>query len=282
MKPGDDHEAGQRPQPDRGEHALLEPVVELEDLVRQRGSLVRIRRPKLRIVSSPPASSRTTTDADREDDLDVARQAAPERHEAGREPEDDDREQVEDPLDEDRPEGPRQRDAAVDLEQVRPVDVAELGRHEAVHEPRQEDDLDAVADLEQEAGLPDEHRPAQAAEREPDVEDRRRPRAAAAGSRRGILSGSSSSLKPGRARTNRTSRTIGRISEMIVRGCRRRRGQRELVRADLVVGRRSGGGGPAGIARASCRSSSGRRAARTRPGPRTRCTSFAAGVSRRT
>ena len=42
---------------------------------------------------------------------------------------------------------PKVRDSetgAVDLEQVGAVDVAELGRHEAVDEPREEDDLGRV------------------------------------------------------------------------------------------------------------------------------------------
>ena len=69
----------------------------------------------------------------------------PEAHVAGPEAEDRDREEVEDALDEDGPEGPAQRHGRVDLEEVGPVDVAELGRHEAVDEPADEDDLGAVA-----------------------------------------------------------------------------------------------------------------------------------------
>ena len=69
---------------------------------------------------------------------------------------------------------------------------------------------------------------------------------------------------------------------MIVRGWRRRRVERELVRADLVVRRRAGGGGagrgPAGIVPIIASAAW----ARTRPRPRARCTSFAAGPNRRT
>ncbi len=57
------------------------------------------------------------------------------------------------------PEGPADRHAGIQLEQVGPVDVAQLGRHEAVHEPRQEDDLGRVLGLERVAGGPDQERP---------------------------------------------------------------------------------------------------------------------------
>ena len=46
----------------------------------------------------------------------------------GREPQQHDREQVEDALDEDRAEGLAQRDVEVQPQQVGAVDVAELGR----------------------------------------------------------------------------------------------------------------------------------------------------------
>ena len=137
--------------------------------------------------------------ADREQELDLVGQAAAERPVAGRQTEDDDREQVEDPLDEHGPERPRQRDRAVDLQEVGPVDVAELGRDEAVHQPADEDDLRAVADLQPEARPPDEERPAPAAEREAEIEDEERgqqvPELAWA-----ISAGSWSRWKPGSAR----------------------------------------------------------------------------------
>ena len=56
---GEDDEARQRPEPDRPEDALLEPVVQLEDPMRQRQLGEDLRRPKLRSVSS--AAARTTT-----------------------------------------------------------------------------------------------------------------------------------------------------------------------------------------------------------------------------
>ena len=70
---------------------------------------------------------------------------------------------------------------AVDLEQVGAVDVAELGRHEAVDEPREEDDLGRVADADREARAAQQERPALAAQREADIEDERRPPAASTG-----------------------------------------------------------------------------------------------------
>ena len=150
------------------------------------------------------------------------------------EAEDDDREQVEDPLDEHGPERPAERDRAVDLEQVGPVDVAELGRDEAVDEPRDEDDLGRVADLEPVARPADEDRPAQAAQREAEVEDDER------GQQERLVrlldvARQLVELEPGQACANRTSRTSGRTIETIVRGWRSRRAQRQLVGADLVV-----------------------------------------------
>ena len=169
-QPGDHDQARQRPQPHGREDALLEPIVELDDPVRdgQRGD-----DPPAEVAhrEKPDREEDDEDDPGREDDLDLGRQPGPERDEAGREPQDDDREEVEDPLDEDGPERPRQRDRAVDLQQVRPVDVAELRRHQAVHQPGQEDDLRAVADPEREPGPPDQERPAQAPEREAGIED---------------------------------------------------------------------------------------------------------------
>ena len=122
----------------------------------------------------PRGEGEDDADADREHDLDLVGQAAAERPITRGEAEDDDREEVEHPLDEDRPERPRQRHRAVDLEQIRPVQVAELGRDQAVDQPADEDDLAGVADPEAEAGASDQQRPAEPAEREPDVEHRER------------------------------------------------------------------------------------------------------------
>ena len=70
-----------------------------------------------------------------EHDLDLVRQLPAEAPVAGGQAEHDDREEVQDPLDEDCPERPAERDRAVDLQEVGPVEVAELGRDEAVDEP---------------------------------------------------------------------------------------------------------------------------------------------------
>ena len=114
--------------------------------------------------------------ADRRHDLDLRREARPEAPEARGEAEARDREQVEDPLHEDGPEGPRERGVAVDLEQVGAVHVAELGRDHAVDEPGQEDDLGRVLRRAVEAGAAQEKRPAVAAQGEAEVVDRERRR----------------------------------------------------------------------------------------------------------
>ena len=182
-------------------------------------------------------------DADREDELDLPAAARPEAQEAGRRPEHDDREEVEDPLDEDGPERPAQRDRAVDLEQVRPVDVAELGRHEAVDEPGDEDDLGGVADPERDSRCPQE----QIAQRRPRsgkpevVDDERREQQQRV--RREDLAGQLVELEPRQGpTTNRTSRKSGRTIEMIVRGWRSRRPSDSWSASTSSLGRRSTGG----------------------------------------
>ena len=152
------------------EHAFLEPVVQLEDLVRQRqrdddlASEVAHRQQR-------EGEDGDDDHADAEHDLDGRREAAPEAPVAGGQPEGGDREQVEDPLDEDRAERPRHRRGAVDLQQVRPVDIAELRRHDAVHQPGQEDDLGRVLGRDPYPGAAQERRPAKAAQREAGIED---------------------------------------------------------------------------------------------------------------
>ncbi len=107
---------------------------------------------------------------DSEDHLDGGRQSAAEAPVAGREAEDRDREQVQDALDEDGPEGPRQRRGAVDLQEVGSVDVPELGRGDAVDQPREEDDLGGVLRPDAHPRAAQEDRPALAAQREAEVE----------------------------------------------------------------------------------------------------------------
>ena len=67
-----------------------------------------IRLPKLRTMNRPTASTDDDHQADREDELDLRRHAGAEAPEAGGEPQQHDREQVEDALDEDRAEGEAQ------------------------------------------------------------------------------------------------------------------------------------------------------------------------------
>ena len=83
-----------------------------------------------------------------------------------------DREQVQDALDEDGPERPRQRRGAVDLQEVGAVDVAELGRGDAVDQPREEDDLGGVLRPDAHPRAAQQERPALAAQREAEVEHR--------------------------------------------------------------------------------------------------------------
>ena len=59
-------------------------------------------------------------------------------------------------------------------QEIGPVQVAELGRHDAVHEPREIDDLGGVLDPDPEAGPAEEQRPAIAAEGETGIEDEER------------------------------------------------------------------------------------------------------------
>ena len=112
--------------------------------------------------------------ADDEDDLDRRRQPVAEAPVPGRDAEQGDRDEVEAALDEDGPERPAQRRRAVDLEQVGAVDVAELGRHDAVDQPGQEDDLGRVLHADAEAGPAQQDRPAQPTQREASVEDEER------------------------------------------------------------------------------------------------------------
>ena len=141
-----------------------------------------IRPPKLRTRVEPYGQDGDDDQADREDELDGRRHAAAEAPEAGREAKQHDREQVEDALDEHRPERSRQRDDVVDPQQVGAVDVAQLGRNEAVDQPADEDDLGRVADLPG-AGTAQQQLPAVAAQREADVVHAEGERAGTMGSR---------------------------------------------------------------------------------------------------
>ena len=151
---GQDGEPGDLALGIEGEDALLEALVVLERPACGSGSRARIRRPKLRTVKSPMASTMTTTTPSPRMKVTAGRQAGAEAPEAGRQAEDGDREEVEDALDEDRAEGPAERRVVVEREQVGAVDVAQLGRHEAVDQPADEDDLGRVADPDRSSPCP--------------------------------------------------------------------------------------------------------------------------------
>src|SRR5690606_20090221 len=85
-------------------------------------------------------------EADDEEGVDLGSGSAPEGPEprAQRQPGDDD--DVRRALDEDRSDRARDRGPEVPAQQVGAVQVSELGRNEAVHEPGQEEDLGRVAE----------------------------------------------------------------------------------------------------------------------------------------
>ncbi len=127
-------------------------------------------------MNSPDGGHDDHHDPDHEDQPDRGWQAVPEAVETDGQTEDRDGEDVQDPLDEDGPERPAQRGRAVHLEQVGAIDIAELGRHHAIDEPRDVQDLDRVAQADDEPGLAQEPFPAIATQREPEVEDDERER----------------------------------------------------------------------------------------------------------
>ena len=82
-------------------------------------------------------------------------------------PENDD--DVRDALDEDRSHGPGRRGTVAPLEQVGPVQVAELGGDQAVDEPREEEDLGRGHEADWRARAPQDEGPAEAPQREGQV-----------------------------------------------------------------------------------------------------------------
>ena len=115
----------------------------------------------------------------------------------------------------------RQRRGAVDLQQVGPVDVAELGRHDAVDQPREEDDLGGVLRPDAHPRAAQQERPALAAQREAEVEDRERQQDED-GVRGEDETGHDLSSSPLSA-TKTAMTATGTAIEMIVRGWRMRR-----------------------------------------------------------
>ena len=93
-------------------------------------------------------------------------------HAPGRQRQAEDDDDIRDALDEDRAHAAADRSPVVALQQPRPVQVPQLGGDEAVHEPRQEQDLGGVAERDRMAGPRQDEGPAIAAQREGQVVDR--------------------------------------------------------------------------------------------------------------
>ena len=123
---------------------------------------------------------------------------------------------------------------AVDLQQVGAVDVAELGRDDAVDEPGQEDDLGRVLRADPQAGALQQERPAPAAQREAGIEHDEGQRAPGAGSAARTSPGTFASCSPLIA-TKMAMIASGTAIEMIVRGWRRRRAMRHLLGVGLAL-----------------------------------------------
>ena len=150
-------------------------------------------------------------------------------------------------------------DRRVDLEQVGAVDVAELGGHEAVHEPRQAEDLGRVLDADVDPGAAQDQSPSAgraAGSRVEHDEGGEQQQLVRAGDARDDLRRTSIVEEQ---RDASTSSTSGMAIERIVRGWRRRRAERHLVRVTSP----SPGGGPAiGRGRRPARRAGGSRAVR--------------------
>ena len=109
----------------------------------------------------------------------------------------------------------------IDAQQVAAVDIAHLGRHDAVDQPADEHHLGRVLDLERVPGAPDEDRPALAPDGEADVVDahgRQQPPWVGVQDEHG----SWSRWKPGSAAASSSSTSSGTTMETIARGSRSR------------------------------------------------------------
>ena len=103
---GQDAEARQLPRDEGAEDALLEPVVQLEDLVRQEAQRDDDPAPEVAHREQPEGEHGHDDEADGEDHLDRRRQPVAEAPVAGGDAEQGDRDEIEDPLDEDGAERP--------------------------------------------------------------------------------------------------------------------------------------------------------------------------------
>ena len=114
----------------------------------------------------PDEDDQTERSAGDVEDVQVREDRATERHVTVDDQEPEDHEQVEKALRHDDPDGSRQRYPEAAFHQVAPVQIAELRRHQAVHEPAEEQDLEKVAPEDPRAALAEQARPADGADRE--------------------------------------------------------------------------------------------------------------------
>ena len=84
----------------------------------------------------------------------VGKDRAAEGDVADHDEEAEDGEKIEEPLRDDDADGARQRQAEASLHEVAAIEVAELRRDEAVHEPAEQQDLEEVAAADPHAALP--------------------------------------------------------------------------------------------------------------------------------
>ena len=81
----------------------------------------------------------------------------------------EDHDDVSDALDEDRAHRARRRGTVGALQQVRPIQVAELGRHQTVDEPREKQDLGGRGEADGRASATQDERPPEPAQRKGQV-----------------------------------------------------------------------------------------------------------------
>src|SRR5438874_8856081 len=103
------------------------------------------------------------------ENVQVRQDRATERHVAVDDKESKHHEQVEQPLRDDHTDGARERYPEPPLDQIAPVQIAELCRDQTVHEPAEQQDFEQVAPEDPGATLAQQSRPADGADRERQV-----------------------------------------------------------------------------------------------------------------
>src|SRR5437879_6832410 len=101
----------------------------------------------------------------------IGKDRATERDVADHDEKAEHREQVEESLRDHDAHGPRERHAETPLHEVAAVEVAELGGHETVDEPAEEEDLEEIATADPRAAFAEQSRPADRPHRERHVVD---------------------------------------------------------------------------------------------------------------